>query len=202
MSSKSSLAFNILGFSTNSDTFTPLKIIEKFISNSEYSDEKTKKENSLHFYYKLENDQYKPKKLLITITQILNCEQGHFDFLSFADLYLIIFDLEREDAYEKLDIIITFIKNFCDSQKTIYILGIYTDGNNTKNNLCQEDIIEYLDEKKLIYEYVESNYESMDLIKTIDFIIKEGIKYLEKKSIELEGHSRNDSASKSKCFIY
>ena len=39
MSSKSSLAFNILGFSTNSDTFTPLKIIEKFISNSEYSDE-------------------------------------------------------------------------------------------------------------------------------------------------------------------
>ena len=110
--------------------------------------------------------------------------------------------MEKEDTYQKLDTIFNFMKNICDLEKTIFVLGVYIDANNTNKDLDEENIIEYLDEQKLIYEYVESNVDSIkDLIKTIDFIIMEGIKKNEKKILELEMSNNDDSECQSKCVI-
>ena len=200
---KDSYTFNMICFTTNNDRFSPKTIIKKYIENSGYDNMKIIKDNSLNFYYKLENEQYKLNKLLISVHEILNFENGKYDICCFADSYLIIIDLEKDDTYDNLDIIINFMKNVCDLEKNIFVLGVYVDAKNTKKELDEENIIEYLDDKKLIYEYVESNIDSIkDLIKTIDFIIKEGIKKIEKKLMEKGNNSTIDSQCESKCFLF
>ena len=95
------------------------------------------------------------------------------------------------------------MKNICDLEKSIFVLGVYEDVKNTKKELDEENIIEYLDGQKLVYEYVESNVDSIkDLVKTVDFILKEGIKKIEKKLIQKENNSPKESESKSKCIIF
>ena len=174
--SKDQFIFNMACFSTNSERFRPLLIIEKFMTNSDY-DYMQKSDNALSFYYKLETDKSKQNKLLLTIYEILNFDEAQNDICTYSDSYLIILDLESEDTYEKLDTIINYMRNICDMEKGIFVLGVYEDVKNTKQELDEENIIEYLDGQKLIYEYVESNVDSIkDLVKTVDFILKEGIK--------------------------
>ena len=200
--SKDQFIFNMACFSTNSERFRPLLIIEKFMTNSDY-DYMQKSDNALSFYYKLETDKSKQNKLLLTIYEILNFDEAQNDICTYSDSYLIILDLESEDTYEKLDTIINYMRNICDMEKGIFVLGVYEDVKNTKQELDEENIIEYLDGQKLIYEYVESNVDSIkDLVKTVNFILKESIKKIEKKYILRENKSNNESESKSKCVIF
>ena len=201
--SKSPIIFNMVCFTTNNNTFCPLTVMRKFLINSGNNNKPEIKNNNLNFDFQLENKKYKISKILISICQILNFEGGNFDLCSFADSYLIIIDLEKDRTYEQLDIIISFMKNYCDLDKMVFVMGVYNNAKNIKKELAEENIIEYLDEKKLTYEYVESNSESsQDLVKTIDFILKEGIKKVENKIIENSNNSKFDSESKSKCFIF
>lgn len=201
--SKSPIVFNMVCFTTNNNTFSPLTIMKKFLINSGNNNKPEIKNNNMNFYFQLENNKYKINKILISIYQILNFEEGNFDLCSFADSYLIIIDLEKDGIYEQLDIIISFMNNYCDLEKNVFVLGVYNNAKNIKKELAEENIIEYLDEKKLTYEYVESNSESsQDLVKTIDFILKEGIKKFENKIIENANNSKNDSESKSNCLIF
>jgi len=201
--SKSPIIFNMVCFTTNNNTFCPLTVMRKFLINSGNNNKPEIKNNNLNFDFQLENKNYKISKILISICQILNFEGGNFDLCSFADSYLIIIDLEKDRTYEQLDIIISFMNNYCDLEKMVFVMGVYNNAKNIKKELAEENIIEYLDEKKLTYEYVESNSESsQDLVKTIDFILKEGIKKVENKIIENANNSKFDSESKSKCFIF
>ena len=152
--SKDSLIFNMVCFTTNIERFLPLTIIKKYLDNSGYDDMKITKDKALNFYYKFENNEHIINKLLMAIYEILNFESGKNDICTFADSYLIIIDLEKEDTYDKLDDIFNFMKNCCDLEKTIFVLGVYIDAKNTNKDLDEENIIEYLDGKKLIYEYV------------------------------------------------
>ena len=202
--SKEPFNFNMVCFTTNSERFRPLSIINKYLTNSDCGDDiKLNKKNSIKFYYKLENMKFKHKKILILINEILNLEEEKYDICNFCDSYLIIIDLESDDTYEQLETILNFMRNICDLEKSIFILGVYFDSKNTKKELDEENIIDYLDGQKLIYEYVESNVDSIkDLVKTIDFIIKEGIKKIEKKIVEMELKEQTENQCKSICSIY
>ena len=202
--SKDPFIFNMVCFTTNSDRFRPSSIINKYLTNSEYNNNiKISKNKSLNFYYKLENKQYKHNKILIYINEILNLEEEKNDICNLCDSYLIIIDLENDNTYEQLDIIFNFMRNICDLDKCIFIMGVYVDSKNTKKELDEDNIKEYLDGQKLIYEYIESNVDSIrDLVMTIDFIIKESIKKLEKKIIEMELQEQAENQCKSKCTIY
>ena len=199
--SKDQFIFNMACFSTNSERFRPLLIIEKFMTNSDYN-YMQKNDSTLSFYYKVESNN-KQNKLLLSIYEILNFDEAKNDICTYSDAYLIIIDLESEDTYEKLDKIINYMKNICDLEKGIFVLGVYEDAKNTKQELDEENIIEYLDGQKLIYEYVESNVDSIkDLVKTVDFILKEGVKKIERKFIQKENNLQKESESKSKCIIF
>lgn len=199
--SKDQFIFNMACFSTNSERFRPLLIIEKFMTNSDYN-YMQKNDSTLSFYYKVESNN-KQNKLLLTIYEILNFDEAKNDICTYSDAYLIIIDLESEDTYEKLDKIINYMRNICDLEKGIFVLGVYEDAKNTKQELDEENIIEYLDGQKLIYEYVESNVDSIkDLVKTVDFILKEGVKKIERKFIQKENNLQKESESKSKCIIF
>ena len=142
--SKDQFIFNMACFSTNSERFRPLLIIEKFMTNSDY-DYMQKNDSALSFYYKVESKNNKYNKLLLSIYEIVNFEDAQNDICTYSDSYLIIIDLESDDTYKKLDTIINYMRNICDLEKSIFVLGVYEDVKNTKKELDEENIIEYLD---------------------------------------------------------
>ena len=196
--SNASYIYNVLRFTTNLKLFEPISILKKFMESTNQTKKKVTKENPLNFNYKI-ND----KKILLSFHQITDFTQEKLDICYFADSYLIIIDLENDNTYKNLEEIIIFMRNLCDLEKTVFVLGLYSNTQKTKNNLNEENVIEFLEEKRLIYEYFESNIDSInDLNKTIDFILKEGFKKIEKKIKDGDSGVKTDSESNSHCFIF
>ena len=196
--SNASYIYNVLCFTTNLELFEPISILKQFMESTNQTKKKLNKENPLNFNYKINE-----KKILLSFHQINDFTQEKSDICYFADSYLIIIDLENDNTYKNLDEIIIFMKNLCDLEKTVLVLGLYSNAEKTRNNLNEENVTEYLEEKRLIYEYFESNIDSInDLNKTIDFILKEGFKKIEKKIKEGYNGYQTDSESNSHCFIF
>ena len=196
--SNASYIYNVLCFTTNLELFEPISILKQFMESTNQTKKKLNKENPLNFNYKINE-----KKILLSFHQINDFTQEKSDICYFADSYLIIIDLENDNTYKNLDEIIIFMKNLCDLEKTVFVLGLYSNAEKTRNNLNEENVTEYLEEKRLIYEYFESNIDSInDLNKTIDFILKEGFKKIEKKIKEGYNGYQTDSESNSHCFIF
>lgn len=197
MSNKPNI-YHVICFTTNAKSFEPISILQKYIISSEYYRKQIIKFNPLEFHYKIDT-----KEILISFHQIIDLTKENFDPCYLADSYLIIMDLENENTFKNLDTIINFMINLCDIEKTIFILGLYSNAQKIKNDLNEENVKEFLDKKNLIYEYVESNFDLInDFNKSIDYIIEEGIKKVEKKLKDGELNTKNDSESKSNCDIF
>ena len=196
--SRGSSIYNVLCFTTNNKSFMPLSILEKYLTSSGYDQKNIIRLNPLDFYYSINK-----KKILLSFHEIINLNQEKTDICFFADSYLILIDLEKDNTYQNLTDIINFMNNLCDLEKTVFVLGLYMDAKNIKNNLNEENIKEFLDKKKMIYEYFESNIAlTSDFNKTINFIIEEGIKKVEKKLKDGELNNENESDSRSHCNIF
>ena len=196
--SRDSSVYNVLCFTTNNTSFKPLSVLEKYAISSGYDQKKIVRLEPLEFYYKINS-----KEVLVSFHQIINLTQGKLDICYFAESYLILIDLEMENTYQNLSEIINFMNNLCDSEKTVFILGLYSNAKNIKDNLNEGNVVEFLDKKKLIYEYFEANIGiTNDFNKTIDFIIEEGIKKVQRKLKDGELTNKSDSQSKSRCNIF
>ena len=194
--SDGSFIFNILCFTTDEKSFEPLTILRNYAIYSEYNKKEVKRYNPLEFYYK-------ERAILISFHQIINLAQEKNYICCLADSYLIFLDLEKTNTFENLNEIINFMNNLCDLEKTVYIVGLYSDFKKIKDDLNEGSIKEFLENKKLLYEYFEAKIQSTnDFNKTIDFIIEEGIKKKENKLKNQELSTKNDSESKSNCFIF
>ena len=190
--------YNILCFTTNSELYEPFSIMRKFIDSLDNNSKKLVKDNSLNFYYKINT-----RKILTSFHQITNFNTENKYICNLTDSLMILIDLEDDNTYQNLTEIINIMTNFCDLEKTIFIIGLYSKAQKIKEDLNEENIKEFLEEKKLIYEYFESNVESSnDLNKIIDFIITEGFKKVEKKFKDAENMIRNESESNSNCIIF
>lgn len=190
--------YNILCFTTNSELYEPFSIIRKFSESLETNPKKIMKESSINFYYKINT-----RKISISFHQIINFDNDNKYICNLTDSYLILIDLEDDNTYQNLERIIDIMMNYCDLEKTVFVLGLYSNAQKIKNELNEESVKEFLEEKRLIYEYLESNIESNnDLNKTIDFIIVEGFKKVEKKFKDWENTAKNDGESNSNCNIF
>ena len=190
--------YNILCFTTNSELYEPFSIMKKFTNSLDNNSKKLVKDNSLNFYYKINT-----RKILTSFHQITNFNTENKYICNLTDSLMILIDLEDDNTYQNLTEIINIMTNFCDLEKTIFIIGLYSKAQKIKEDLNEENIKEFLEEKKLIYEYFESNVESSnDLNKIIDFIITEGFKKVEKKFKDAENMIRNESESNSNCIIF
>ena len=190
--------YNILCFTTNSELYEPFSIMRKFIDSLDNNSKKLVKDNSLNFYYKINT-----RKILTSFHQITNFNTENKYICNLTDSLMILIDLEDDNTYQNLTEIINIMTNFCDLEKTIFIIGLYSKAQKIKEDLNEENIKEFLEEKKLIYEYFESNVESSnDLNKIIDFIITEGFKKVEKKFKDAENMTKSDAESNSTCIIF
>ena len=118
----------------------------------------------------------------------------------YADSYIIIIDLESEVSYTNLDSIISYMKENCNIEKKIFFLGIYKNVDNINEDLKEENIKDFIDNKKLNYDYLELNIEyKNDLIKIMEFITNQSISNKDGKENSFDN---NEGQSKSKCILY
>ena len=84
--------------------------------------------------------------------------------------------MEKEDLYQELDYIILYIINNCLPEKKIFVLGAYNNAKNIREDLKEENIKDYIDNKSINYEYLELNINNQnDLINIIEFITKQSL---------------------------
>ena len=177
--------YKALSFSTNIKDISLCSLLKLFLSNKLCSKIKEKNNHCLEYDYLIDD------KILVhtTLFEVYELNKK-IDISYLSDSYIIIIDLEKDDSYEKLESIILYIINYCDLEKKIFVLGVYKNVNNINEDLKEENIKDYIDNKRINYEYLELNIENQkDLIKIIEFITKQSI---------LNNNMHNDSYDKDK----
>ena len=188
-------SFIIISFSTDNELYRPMPIIRQYLVGEECSNVKYLKEEGVEYSHNLNKDN---KLAHFKFFEILNIDKSH-PKCNLADSYLILINLEKEEIFEQVDLILNYIRNNGNTDKKVYIAGLYINSSNIKDEYKEDNIKEYFEQQKLNYEYSELNFDSTnELVKIIDFISSDTIKnkkdLYQKKSIKTE-HEKNQSGS-------
>ena len=193
--SKIKKKFKTLSFSTNILNLSPCSVLNTFLSNNLCSNIKNINKHSIEYDYQIDSN-------VLVHTQFSEAYtlNKKYEMSKYADSYIIIIDLESDVSYTNLDSIISYMKDNCNIEKKIFILGIYKNVDDIDDDLKEENIKDYIDSKKLNYDYLELNIEyKNDLIKIMEFIIKQSI--FNKDDTE-DSFDKDEGESHSKCILY
>ena len=193
-------SFTIICFSTDNELYRPMALIRQYLVSEECSNVKYIKEEGVEYDHKFNKDN----------------SFGHFKFFelinldksnpkcNLADSYLILINLEKEEIFEQADLIINYIQNNGNTDKKIYIVGLYINASNIKDEYKEDNIKEYLDQQKFNYEYSEINFDSSnELIRIIDFISNDTIKIKKENYQRSNINTEKEKAqSGSGCIIF
>ena len=192
--SKIKKTYTTLSFSTNKTQLLPLSLLKLFLSSKYCSNINHIDKHCIEYDYLLDNT------ILVNSTIAEATELNKkYSISNISDSYLIIIDLEKEDLYQELDYIILYIINNCLPEKKIFVLGAYNNAKNIREDLKEENIKDYIDNKSINYEYLELNINNEnDLINIIEFITKQSL---------TNNDIQNDNAldkgkSNSACHIF
>ena len=192
-------SFIFVCFSTDNEAYKPMSIIRQYLIFEECKNVKYK-EDSVEYNHNLNKDN---NYVHFKFYEILDIDKSNSK-CNFADSYLILINLEKVDIFGQIDSIFNYIQNNGNSDKKIYIIGLYMNANNIKDEYKEENIKEYLEQQNTNYEYSEVNFDSTnELIKIIDFISNDTIKT--KKNYIKQNNNNNEhdnDQSGSKCFIF
>ena len=189
----------IVAFSTNETYKNPNDIINTFLEQQNHIILK-KTRNAIAFSTQLNNSQ---KNTKIMICSVLNLGK-EYTGITDVNCYIIFIDLEKEISKEKFESIISYVKDYCDLAKKIFIFGMINtnkDEENTSNEkyINKDDITKLLENTDIIYEYKE-----LDLSKTTD-IYDEIIKilvYSSKHSISSDIIEETEKDQSGSCKIF
>jgi len=189
----------IVAFSTNETYQNPNDIINTFLEQQNHIILK-KTRNAIAFSTQLNNSQ---KNTKIMICSVLNLSR-EYTGITDVNCYIIFIDLEKEISKEKFESIISYVKDYCDLAKKIFIFGMINtnkDEENTSNEkyINKDDITKLLENTDIIYEYKE-----LDLSKTTD-IYDELIKilvYSSKHSISSDIIEETEKDQSGSCKIF
>ena len=198
---KNNYYFKIVCFSTDKEVYNPLPIIQKYLKLEQCSNVKNKENDTVEYDHCSNITSGRVTRCKFYV--IKNIEK--FDKkINFADSYLIVINLESDDIYSKIDLILEYINNYGKSDVKIYLIGIYKDINEIRSLNSKNDINDYLKNQKISYEYNELNYDSNnDLVSILSYITSDTLKnkmfdYLNQSNdIDLE-----KDPGRSKCIIF
>ena len=189
----------------NSEANTLKSIIKAFFNDDKYSEIKKKNIIQYEFIHKIldedgNKNEYKINFIEINLKNYINDE--------FIDCYIIFFDLENKDSLGELDKILNFIKKINLNEKRIYLINVFNNEKNIKEDLTEENIKKYFD-KNNINNYdistIDLTASNSELTKIIDSILLET--FDEKLSNDKNNKNKfNDEfyegdPGKSGCFI-
>ena len=193
---------SILIFGTNQYYEPPQEIITKFIKTHNVENFSQKRESSMSFSYQLTSSDPTEIKLVF----LKNLEKK-YPICNEADAYVIFIDLECVDALDKLNSIITYIKEECSTETKSFVIGKYNSTDDKIKTLNYQTMNSHLQNKKIVFEYSETCTEPK---KDFDYVIEKLLKSIlenkfrvkRNKDIEKLLDEEHDSDSNSGCFIF
>ena len=195
--------FEPICFSTNYENFSSISTMKHyFMSTNCFNIEYTNNDSKVTFTHELKignnNSHIVCKNTYIEISPfskniIINDE---------IDCFIIFFDLEYNDSLVELNKILKMISDVCDTDKKIFVISIYTNEKNIKNDINEETV------QTFFGRYMLNNYEILtvdidsqdDFSNKIDKITK--VMLQEKNLITSDIKDLDNDKSKSLCLIY
>ena len=184
----------IVAFSTNDTRQTPNDIIDIFLGQHVHSILK-KNRNTLAFSTILRNSTTPTN---IMICSILNLGR-EYTGINDVNCYLLFIDLEKEESAEIFESILSYIKDFCESSKKMFVLGMGSEEEDSKY-MSKYKIAQKLDSLKINFEYKEIN---LNKIKEVSEIIMDIIVYCQQHSLNEDSKELDkDRTQFNSCFIF
>ena len=191
----SSYKFHTACFSTNSDNFNFTSIIKQYLLTANCSDINYLNDNHIEF----------KNKILLDNEKKISVHNSYYEISSFskinsicnkAECFIIFFDLEFNESLIELNKILKHIQGPVSENKKIFLIKIYTNENNIKRNLDDENIKNSFSNYSLIPQIFTVNMDSSDeLVGTIEKLTKETIQE------KVDGNNFNFDNSQSHCLI-
>ena len=142
---------HIVSFSTNEIKYNPNLLIKLYLEKNNFSLLKSTLISTI-FSMKFPNQE---KDTKVMFCSILNVSR---EYLGIKDVncYILYIDLESEKSKSKFELILNYAMEYFDFSKKLYVYGLL-DKTKGKTKINKEDIIEYVEELYIPYEYKEIN---------------------------------------------
>ena len=192
----SSYKFHTACFSTNSDNFNFTSIIKQYLLTANCFDINYLNDNHIEF----------KNKILLDNEKKISVHNSYYEISSFSKInsicnivecLIIFFDLEFNESLIELNKILKHIQGPTSENKKIFLIKIYTNESNIKQNLDEESINNSFSNYYLNSEIFTVNMDSSDeLVGVIDKLTKITIQ----EKID-SNNDKNLGNSQSNCLI-
>ena len=187
--------FHTACFTTNSENFNFTSIIKQYLLIANCSDINYLNDNHIEFKNKITLNNEKQISVLNSYYEISSFSKIN-SICNKADCLIIFFDLEFNESLIELNKILKQIQGLISENKKIFLIKIYTNENNIKRNLDDENIKNSFSNYSLDSKIFTVNMDSSDeLVGIIEELTKETIQE------KVDGNSFNFDNSQSHCLI-
>ena len=142
----------IVAFSTNETNQTPNDILQILLGQYTHTIIK-KSRHAIALTLVLPDSINSTKIMMCSVLNLTREYTGITD----VSCYFIFIDLQNENSKENFDLILSYLKDYCDLTKKIFVLGFINKENDAKVLVSKEDVKRVMDSGNLNYEYIELN---------------------------------------------
>ena len=156
------VVLSLVFFSTNISAKPPIDMIQSNLKDFNVLSNSKKSSNT--YTYQLNQNQTIKFKLF----NISNFDKQYTACLT-AAAYIVLLDLESKDALDRLEEVVTYIKEYCSYDVKTYVIGRYNKEESRIASLDSCEINNFLNMKNFLYTYIEinNNIESENFESTI-----------------------------------
>ena len=193
------ITFKPICFSTNYQNFNSISIMKQYFMSTECVNVVYTNNNQVDFIHKISGENGAKIECKNTYIEIYPLTKNNI-IIDITDCYIIFFDLEDTESLVQINKILNYISDFGDSSKKVYVIKIYTNEKNIKNNYTDDNIKVYLDNYGITnYGISSMNIDSStETEKVIDTLTEETLQ--EKNKLDINIDINNDK-SKSFCLL-
>ena len=191
--------FSIICFSSDNELYKPMEIIKKYLDLEQSSDIKYLDQSEVEYSHSsnVTNGRITKCKFCEILDIKKPCPK-----CSLADSYLIFINLEQEGIETEIDTFISYINKNGKSDLKIYFIGLYLDKDNIDCLNEKEDMVKYLEDKEINFEYEELKFDSSnELVKQLSYITNDTLKNKFYESLN-QTLDKDGDPGKSKCVIF
>ena len=189
-------------FSTNNQNFNAISVMKQYLMSTDCQEVNyTNNEKQVEFIHEISGEKGIKIECHNKYKEIYPLHKNSKGITKvIPDCYIIFFDLENNESLMELNKIINFLSDCGESDKKTYLIKIYTNENNIKDSLTDDNIKIYMEK------YVLTNYDifmvnidsSVEIVKVIDSLTEETLQ--EKYSFNTFIEEKDPS--KSGCLIF
>ena len=185
----------IVAFSTtDNNNQTPNDIMNIFLENNNHQILK-KSRHAIAFSTTLENSS-KSKKIMVC--SVLNLER-EYTGINDVNCYILFIDLEKENSTEKFDLILNYLKEYCELTKKLYVLGMISGTEDETKYVDKDALLKTLEREKITYEYKQIN---LSKGKEVSDVIMDILVYSSHHLISGEEVNDKDKGKDNSCEIF